>query len=143
MDTAEIIYKTDLEGVNWDEMKAILIEDDFHNGRSSEQYEVSFKNSYATCIAYADGKIIGTVRALSDGICNAYIVDVWTYTPYRRRGIAKRMMDIVLDELQGQHVYLWTDDMMAFYRHIGFQQDKSLGFAKVVGQWLVNQKSSS
>jgi predicted GNAT family acetyltransferase len=141
LDATEITYKTDLDGVDWDEMKAILIEDDFHNGRSTAQYKTSFENSYAICIAYADSKIIGTVRALSDGVCNAYIVDVWTYTPYRYRGIAKRMIKMVLEQLQGQHAYLWTDDMMAFYERIGFQKHESVGFAKVVGAWLVNDNN--
>jgi len=140
MESTEITYKMDLNGVDWQAMKAILIDDDFHNGRTVEQYETSFKNSHITCIAYADGKIIGTVRALSDGVCNGYIVDVWTYTPYRRRGIAKHMLELVVDQLHGQHVYLWTDDMMTFYERIGFQQHKSVGFAKVSGDWLVNDK---
>ena len=135
----EITYKTDVEGVDWAEMRDRLIEDDFHNGRSLEQYEKSFRNTYAVCLAYAEGKIIGTVRALSDGVCNAYIVDVWTYTPYRRQGVAKRMMELTLEQLPGQHVYLWTDDMMAFYEGIGMERDESVGFRKVVGDWLVNK----
>jgi len=101
-----------------------------------EQYERSFRNSAVTCIAYAGERIIGTARALSDGVCNAYIVDVWTYTPYRQQGIARRMMELVVDRLQGQHVYLWTDDMMAFYDKLGFERDESVGFYRVVGEWL-------
>jgi GNAT superfamily N-acetyltransferase len=131
-----ITYKTDLDGVDWAAMAATLIEDKFHNGRSVAQYETSFRNSYATCIAYDGGHIIGTARALSDGVCNAYIVDVWTYTPYRKRGNARQMMAHLLEQLQGQHVYLWTDDMMTFYEKIGFERDHATGFFKVVGDWL-------
>jgi len=82
-----IVYKADLEGVDWQEMKATLQQDDFDNGRSPDQLRISFTNSYATCIAYSNERIIGTVRALSDGVCNAYIVDVWTYSPFRKQGI--------------------------------------------------------
>jgi hypothetical protein len=46
-----VIYKRDLEGVDWTEMKAAVKADDFDNGRSPEQLRVSFANSYATCVA--------------------------------------------------------------------------------------------
>ena len=94
-----IIYKRDLVDVDWEEMKATLIKDNFHNGRTTEQLQTSFANSYSTCIAYADKQIIGTARALSDGVCNAYIVDVWTYSEYRHQGIARKMMEIIIEEL--------------------------------------------
>ena len=86
----EITYTLDLTQVNWDEMKAAVQADDFDNGRTPEQLKASFCNSFAACITYAEGKLIGTARVLSDGVCNAYIVDVWTQTAYRRQGIARR-----------------------------------------------------
>jgi ribosomal protein S18 acetylase RimI-like enzyme len=79
------------------------------------------------------------VRALSDGVCNAYIVDVWTLTAYRKQGIARKMMERALENLQGQHVYLWTDDAQAFYDAIGMiRADENTGYYKVVGTWLQN-----
>lgn len=84
------IYKQDLHGVDWEEMKTVLLADDFDNGRNPQQLKDSFANSYATCIVYADEHIIGTARALSDGVCNAYVVDVWTHSSYRHQGVAAR-----------------------------------------------------
>jgi len=133
-----VTYKTNLDNVDWVEMKATLREDAFDNGRSPEQLKKSFKNSYATCIAYADSRIIGTARVLSDGVCNAYVVDVWTLTAYRRQGIARTMMQILLDKLRGQHVYLFTDDVTEFYRKIGFTE-QSIGMGQVIGRWLVDE----
>jgi ribosomal protein S18 acetylase RimI-like enzyme len=128
-------YKRDLVGVDWEEMKATLVADNFDNLRTPAQYRESFANSAATCIAYADGRIIGTVRALSDGVCNAYIVDVWTLSAYRRQGIASQMMKLVLADLPGQHVYLFTDDAVGFYDKLGFRPWDT-GMGRVVGQWL-------
>ncbi len=137
-----VIYKETLENVDWAEMKETLRRDNFDNGRTPEQLRRSFENSAVTCIAYAEGRIIGTVRALSDGVCNAYIVDVWTLNAHRHQGIASKMMQIVLDKLPGQHVYLFTDDAVEFYYKLGFkEQDTGLG--KVVGQWLVNNALES
>ncbi len=133
-----ITYKRDLENVDWEEMKATLSQDKFDNGRTPEQLRVSFANSYATCIAYAGDRIIGTARVLSDGVCNAYIVDVWTFSPYRHQGIATTMMRTLLAELQGQHVCLFTDDTIDFYKKLGFTQ-KETCLELVVGKWLRNQ----
>jgi GNAT superfamily N-acetyltransferase len=132
-----IHYKEDLVGVDWQQMKAILTEDDFDNGRTPEQLATSFANSFASCIAYQDGKIVGTARVLSDGVCNAYVVDVWTYSPLRRHGIGREMMERLLARLQGQHVYLFTDEAEPFYTALGFRQ-QGTGMALVVGRWLVN-----
>jgi len=130
-----ITYKLDLENVNWEEVKARVAEDDFDNGRTPAQLKTSFENSYATCLAYDGDAIIGKARALSDEVCNAYVVDVWTYTPYRHRGIASQMMEHLMEKLEGQHIYLFTDDAQDFYAKLGFQE-QGIGFGRVVGNWL-------
>lgn len=138
MTYSTVIFKTDLEGVDWQAMKTTLVEDNFDNERTPEQYQRSFENSAFTVIAYTEGRIIGTARVLSDGVCNAYLVDVWTLTAYRNQGIARRMIDILLARLQGQHVYLFTDDVPEFYRSLGFVE-RGVGMEKVVGEWLVGE----
>jgi hypothetical protein len=40
--------------------------------------------------------------------CNAYIVDVWTFTPHWHQGIASTMITIILEKLPGKHVCLFT-----------------------------------
>ena len=134
---AEIIYKTNLENIDWTEMKTTLRQDAFDNGRSPEQLKTSFENSYAICIAYAEGRIIGTARVLSDGVCNAYLVDVWTLSEFRHKGIASTMIQKLMSQLNGQHVYLQTDDAKELYAKLGFVEQPT-GMSKVVGEWLIN-----
>jgi predicted GNAT family acetyltransferase len=131
----EITYETNLGDVDWAEMKATLAGDDFDNGRTPEQLRASFENSCAAVIAYEGGRIVGTARVLSDGVCNAYVVDVWTLTPYRKRGIARRMLETLEAGLKGQHVYLFTDDAADFYAKLGYKEQPT-GMSKVVGVWL-------
>ena len=134
---SKIIYQTNLDYVDWTEMKTILRQDNFDNGRSHEQLKTSFENSYAVCIAYANNRIIGTARALLDGICNAYLVDIWTKSAYRHQGIATKAIENLLSRLQGQHVYLFTDDAFQLYQKLGFVK-QPVGMGKVVGKWLEN-----
>lgn len=133
-----VTYRTNLDNVAWAEMKATLRSDAFDNGRSPEQLKKSFENSYATCIAYVDNRIIGTARVLSDGVCNAYIIDVWTLTTHRRQGVASVLLQILLAKLKGQHVYLFSDDTPEFYRKIGFTE-QPVGMSKMMGKWLINE----
>ena len=132
-----ITYKTDAADVDWVAMREVLTEDAFHNGRSPDQYRISFEASYATAIAYDDDSIIGTARMLSDGVCNAYVVDVWTQSDYRGQGVATRMMQLLEECAPGQHVSLWTDTAEGFYEKIGYQRTTDTLFEKVVGEWLV------
>ena len=134
---AEIRYSFDIDGVDWAALKETLVVDDFDNGRTVDQYRLSAENSAVNCFAYDGDRIIGTVRALSDGVGNAYIVDVWTLTAYRNQGIARRMMELTLEKLPGQHVYLFTDDVMAFYEKIGFER-QGVGMYTIVGAYLQN-----
>ena len=133
-----ITYQDDLDGVDWAGMKATLSEDDFDNGRTPAQLETSFKNSAHVCLAYAGERLVGTARALSDGICNGYIVDIWTLSAYRRQGIASAMMRRLLDRMPGQHVYLFSDDAADFYKKVGFAE-RPIGLEVVVGRWLDNR----
>ena len=107
------------------------------NGRTIEQMQKSFGNSFSTVIARDRSVIVGTARALSDGVCNAYIVDMWTHTSYRRRGVGRRMLALLCATLEGQHVYLFTDDRQDFYLACGFRP-RGAGMERVVGSWLRN-----
>ena len=130
-----ILFRTDLEGVDWAALKATLSEDAFDNGRTPEELRRSFENSFATALALDGARVIGTARVLSDGVCNAYVVDVWTLTAYRRRGVARTMMELLLARLEGQHVYLFTDEAAEFYRTLGFEP-RGVGLGRVCGEWL-------
>jgi len=137
----EIWYTDSIEGIDWAALKRVLQEDDFDNGRSPAQYELLARNSAVNIFAFAhtdagDG-LIGNLRVLSDGVCNAYMVDVWTHSAYRRMGIARHMIDLAVEKLPGQHLYLFTDDQPAFYAAVGFTP-RGVGMEKPVGQWLVN-----
>jgi hypothetical protein len=77
-----------LDGIDWVQAKADLAEDDFDNGRSPEAPQRSFEQSQHVAFAREGDRVVGMARLLSDGVCNAYLVDAWTASAYRRRGVA-------------------------------------------------------
>jgi predicted GNAT family acetyltransferase len=131
----DITYSQTIDGVDWAQLTADLQADDFDNGRTPDELRRSFENSAVVAFAWFDGRVIGKARALSDGVCNAYVVDVWTHSDYRRRGIASRLMRLLEEGLDGQHIYLFTDDAEEFYRSLGYRQ-QGVGMSIVVGKWL-------
>jgi GNAT superfamily N-acetyltransferase len=76
-------------------------------------------------------------RMLSDGVCNAYLIDVWTTASLRRRGIANAMVEQLAAAVPGQHVGLQTDDAVDFYARLGFRMQPHF-MSRVVGRWLDN-----
>ena len=126
-----------LDGIDWDEAKADLSADDFDNGRSAEALRRSFAQSQHVAFARDGGRVVGMARLLSDGVCNAYLVDVWTASSHRRRGIASAMIAHLIEQVPGQHVGLQTDDAQAFYESLGFVPQPEF-WSRVSGAWLDN-----
>ena len=76
-------------------------------------------------------------RLLADGVCNAYLLDVWTASSHRRRGIGRAVDEALCDAVPGQHVGLQTDDAQAFYDKLGFRPQPDF-MSRVSGRWLEN-----
>jgi predicted GNAT family acetyltransferase len=126
-----------LHGIDWEQCKADLTADDFDNGRSAAALRRSFESSQHVAFARDGDRVVGMARMLSDGVCNAYLIDVWTLTSHRRRGIAGRMVELLCAQVPGQHVGLQTDDMQAAYASMGFRPQPEF-MSRVVGRWLDN-----
>ena len=125
------------EGIDWMQAKADLAADAFDNGRSAAALERSFDGSQHVAFARDGDRLIGMARLLSDGVCNAYLVDVWTMSSYRRQGTGSALVRLLLDEVPGQHVGLQTDDAQSFYSALGFAA-QPMFLSRVVGNWLDN-----
>ena len=138
-DAAVVAVRIDsaLEGIDWGQTKADLAADSFDNGRSSAALEASFRQSQHVAFARDGERVVGMARLLSDGVCNAYLVDVWTMSAYRRQGIASAMVRLLVERVPGQHVGLQTDDAQELYSSLGFSLQPEF-WSIVSGRWLDN-----
>jgi ribosomal protein S18 acetylase RimI-like enzyme len=126
-----------IDRVDWAKAKLDLAADHFDNGRSADALRRSFEQSQHVAFGWLDERLVGMARLLSDGVCNAYLLDVWTHSALRRRGIATALMRSLIDAVPGQHIGLQTDDAVGFYRSLGFQVQPEF-MSLVVGRWLDN-----
>lgn len=81
--------------------------------------------SHAFLVARIDGQIIGMARAISDRASDAYIQDVTVLSGFRGRGIARAMIDKLLDRLHADGVF-WVAliaerGSSRLYEHSGFK----------------------
>ncbi len=127
-----------LDGIDWAQAKADLAADDFDNGRSPQALRASFERSQLVAIAWDGDRAVGMARLLSDGVCNAYLLDVWTMSAYRRQGIGTAMVRQLMSRVPGQHIGLQTEDAEAFYASLGYRR-QPVFMSAVVGEWLANE----
>lgn len=126
-----------LDGIDWARCKADLAADEFDNGRTPAALQRSFANSAHVAIARDGQRVVGMARLISDGVCNAYLLDVWTLSAYRRQGIGARMVQALVAAVPGQHIGLQTDDAQHFYTALGFAAQPEF-LSRVSGTWLDN-----
>jgi len=136
-----VLFTDALAGIDWDRAKADLAADDFDNGRSPDALRRSFEHSQHVAVARDGDQVVGMARLLSDGVCNAYLLDVWTLSAYRHQGIASRMVRDLAARVPGQHIGLQTDDAQPFYTGLGFRPQPEF-MSMVVGEWLDNEANA-
>ena len=137
-----VSVNSSLEGIDWEQAKADLAADDFDNGRSAEALRASFAQSQHVAIARHGDRVVGMARLLSDGVCNAYLLDVWTQSAYRRQGIGAAMVRQLTSRIPGQHVGLQTDHAESFYAGLGYVH-QPVFMSAVAGAWLDNEANRS
>ena len=137
MTEGEVRIVDDLDGVDWGTARQDLIADDFDNGRNPAALRRAFESSQHVAMAWVGDRVVGMARLLSDGVSNAYLVDVWTLASYRRRGIARQMVQQLVAAVPGIHVGLQTDDAQEFYASMGFRPQPDF-MSIVSGTWLDN-----
>ena len=90
----------------------------------------------------ADGRLIATARANSDGARHAYVADVAVAPSWRGRGLGQCLMRLLLDhpQLRGAaFVRLATADAQAFYERFGFQPEQDVQFAFPMARLLLRR----
>jgi GNAT superfamily N-acetyltransferase len=93
---------------------------------SPETVSAALSGSAAIAVAHVGTEVVGLARVISDGASICYLQDVLVRPAYQRRGIGRRLVQLVLQPFS--HVrqkVLLTDDeagQKAFYESLGYQQ---------------------
>jgi ribosomal protein S18 acetylase RimI-like enzyme len=137
-----LIIDSAVDRVDWDRAKDKLVADRFDNGRSASALRRSFEQSQHVAFARLEEDLVGMARLLSDGVCNAYLLDVWTQSAFRSRGIATAVVNYLAVRVPGQHIGLQTSEAQGFYVRLDFRPQPEF-MSRVVGDWLDNDANKS
>jgi GNAT superfamily N-acetyltransferase len=100
-----------------------LCETDWARGIPREIVERSIANSL--CFgAFHKGALVGFARVITDYVCLAYVADVFVLPEHRGRGVARLLMQAILDHADLQQVrrlLLATQDAQGLYAKFGFK----------------------
>ncbi len=90
---------------------------------SYKNFLVSVEN--ANCFGvYHQGKQIGFARVISDNSTFAYLADVFIDAEYRKRSLAKWLLQNILNRTEYQDLKRWllaTADAQSLYKQFGFK----------------------
>lgn len=102
---------------------------------SAEFIAAGMANSAVAVGAYADGRLVGMGRALSDNVSDAYIQDIAVSPAFRKHGIGGGIVKAIVTELRRRGVdwiaLVGEPGTEHFYRQLGFRANPSFTFWKL------------
>jgi GNAT superfamily N-acetyltransferase len=92
--------------------------------RTREDVERQWRAAWRVVGVYdrADGAMVGGARAISDGVSDAYLGDMFIVAEHRGRGLSKRLLTTMIEEGPGRD-FRWllvTSDAHGLYARFGF-----------------------
>ena len=92
--------------------------------RDLDSLKQSILNSLCVMGAYEEGKLVGLIRAVGDGVTIVFIQDILVNPVYQRRGIGRALSSSLLAQYENvRQIHLLTDDTaqtVGFYKAVGF-----------------------
>ncbi|WP_349864640.1 GNAT family N-acetyltransferase [Leifsonia sp. WHRI 6310E] len=94
--------------------------------RDPERLALAVRGSLGVATCWSAGSLVGLARVVGDGVTIAYLQDVLVHPRFQRRGIGRRLVELVfaaLDDVR-QHVLLTDAEpgQRAFYESLGFTE---------------------
>src|ERR1700693_1162361 len=98
-----MIYEPDdaPERLNHDVVWEYLSTDAYwHRWRCRDDVELQFRSAWRVIGAYIEGsdQLVGFARAVSDGVSDAYLADVYVAPSHRGQGVGGRMVEAMVEE---------------------------------------------
>lgn len=90
--------------------------------RSDVERQVASAWRVVGCYDGPSGSLVGFCRAVSDGVCLAYLADVYVAPEHQGAGLGKRLVQVMIEEGPGAEFrwLLHTADAHGLYQGFGF-----------------------
>ena len=88
----EIVYQVPAV-ISPAEAAALYVEAGWMEQPDEAEVSAMLKGTFAVSAAFHEGRLIGFMRAFSDGVSDAYLLDLVVHEEYRRLGIGRNILD--------------------------------------------------
>ena len=96
----------------------------WHRWRTRDQVEQQVSTAWRVVGVYEEssGAQVGFARAVSDGVCDAYLADVYVLEEHRGHGLGKTLIEQMVEGGDGANFRwtLFTADAHGLYEQYGF-----------------------
>jgi aralkylamine N-acetyltransferase len=108
--------------VDWNKLVEVISKAGLST-QTVERTELAFRNSALTIFIYDKDILIGSGRAISDGVYQAGIYDIAVLPEYQGKGIGRIIMNELHNGLKGYNVILYArSTAVDFYRKLGYSK---------------------
>jgi ribosomal protein S18 acetylase RimI-like enzyme len=122
----KITFSTDIANVSLQELARVFELAPLGKKRDPKQLELAFSNSLLKVFAFDGNKLVGTGRALSDGVWRAAIYDVAVLPEYQGQGIGSAIIRHLVEHANTDVIMLYAaPGSEAFYERFGFSKMKT------------------
>ncbi len=115
-------FTTDLSILNELNLDGFFV--NWPNPPSIEVFKKLLYGSYKVVLAYDNGRLIGFINSISDGVLSAYIPLLEVLPEYQGKGIGNKLVEKLKVELS--HLYmidlLCDEDLIPYYEKLGMMK---------------------
>ena len=127
--TNPIRFVTELDGIPASKLSGFFV--GWPNPPGHDQFMRLLQGSSHIVLAIdddADGRVVGFITAISDGVLSAYIPLLEVLPEWQHRGIGSDLVQRMLDQLEPLYMIdlCCDDEMMPFYDRFGFTRGRAM-----------------
>ena len=128
-------YITDIENITEDQLNGFFV--GWPNPPSNKIFLKLLKNSYRVVLALSEGKVVGFITSVSDGLLSAYIPFLEVLPEYQSRGIGRELISRMKKELK----HLYMIDLLCDEKLVSYYE--TLGMRRAMGAMIRNYENQS
>lgn len=116
---------SDSTEINRDSLSDLFRAAEWKSADYPEQLQQAVRNSHSVISAWEQGRLVGIVNALSDGVMTVYFHYMLVHPDYQNQGIGRTMMELILAKYEGYKTKLLVSYEHAadFYKKAGFKAE--------------------
>lgn len=92
--------------------------------RMEDEYSNPLMMSFYHIAVYEDGKLVGYIDSVSNGVTDAYIQDLMVHPDYQGKGLGTELMNQMITYLKENRIYIisvvFEESLKPFYNRFGF-----------------------